>query len=476
MESLRDVLKNIENVYNVHININDKDLDNKYVGDQETLNKIKKGEAKNIEQTLSHILNPLSLQLEKVKDNIYLIYEIEQIKSVPSKTGSSVREGSMNMESLSSLNLLEYYTSIKPAIDLPVKGRVTDAKGDGLPGVSVAVKGTTVGTVTDVQGNYSLNVPDGNSVLVFSFIGYSTLEQAVGSRSEISVTLLEDLQKLSEVVVVGYGTQRKKEVTQAITTLKAEDFNKGNVNDVSQLLQGKVAGLTITKPGSNPNQPFAIRLRGVSTIGPNSQPLVVVDGAIGADLNSVDPNDIATIDVLKDGSAAAIYGTRGSAGVIIITTKRGKEGKARIDYNGYLTSENMSRHIEVMDRGEYLAAGGKDLGGDTNWYDAITRTAISHVHNLAVSGGTPSTTYRASVNYRNIEGVLITTGFEQLNSRLNLQQKAINDRLTLSFDIAQTTRKSDIGWYRQFRDVPSYNPTAPIKSTDPQYADYGGDF
>jgi TonB-dependent starch-binding outer membrane protein SusC len=478
METLRNVLKDIENIYNVHISINDKDLDNKFIGDLETLDKIKSGEIKNIDQTLIHILNPLSLQIERVKDNIYLIYQMEELKNVPRKSGSSVKEhgSGFNMQTMSSLNLLQYYTSRRAPVETPVKGRVTSEQGEGLPGVSVAVKGTTIGTVTDVDGNYSLTVPDANSVLVFSFIGYTSQEQLVGGKSEINIQLVEDLQKLSEVVVVGYGTQRKQEVTQAITTLKAEDFNKGNVNDVSQLLQGKVAGLTITRPGGNPNQAFSIRLRGVSTIGPNSQPLVVVDGAIGADLNSVDPNDIASIDVLKDGSAAAIYGTRGSAGVIIITTKRGKEGKPRIDYNGYVTSESMSRHIPVMNREEYLAAGGKDLGADTDWYKEITRTAYTHVHNLSISGGTPNTTYRASLNYRDGQGVLITTGFEQLNARLNLTQKALNDRLSISFDIAQTNRDSDIGWYRQFRDVASYNPTAPVRSPDAEFEQYGGYF
>ncbi|HTE34409.1 MAG TPA: TonB-dependent receptor plug domain-containing protein, partial [Chryseolinea sp.] len=192
-----------------------------------------------------------------------------------------------------------------------VTGRVTASDdGSSIPGVNIIEKGTSNGTVTDVDGKYSISVGD-NTTLVFSFVGYTTQEQVVGTQSAINVILGPDVTSLNEVVVVGYGTQEKKELTSAVTSVKSEDFNKGTVNDPAQLLQGKVAGLNITKAGNDPNGGYNIRLRGIASFGANTEPLIVIDGVIGGSLSTVDPNDIGSIDVLKDGSAAAIYGSRG---------------------------------------------------------------------------------------------------------------------------------------------------------------------
>ena len=355
-----------------------------------------------------------------------------------------------------------------------VTGRVIDeTTGEGLPGVTVLVQGTSNGTVTDTEGKYSISVEEG-STLVFSFVGYHTQEVQVEDRRVIDVALAEDVQNLEEVVVVGYGIQEKKEITSAVSSVKAEDFNQGNVNDVAQLLQGKVAGMVISRPGGNPNQGFNIRLRGLSTLGANQQPLVVIDGVIGADLNSVDPNDIASIDVLKDGSAAAIYGTRGSSGVILVTTKTGKPGKTVVDYNSYIAADEIARKVQVMTPEEFLAIGGNDLGSETNWVDEITRTGISHVHNVALSGGTEKTTYRVSLNYRDIQGVAKTTGFDQLNGRINLTQKALNDKLAVTLNLASTVRHQSFGFDQVFQNATLMNPTAPIRSDDPAFEPFGG--
>ena len=226
---------------------------------------------------------------------------------------------------------LRYVLILLPALVLncavfaqtTVQGKVTDNNGLGLAGVSVLVKETTNGTTTDVNGAFSIAIAKSNAVLVFSYVGYPIQEIEVGDKTTINVTLTPTAGQLNEVVVTGYGTQRRKEVTSAITTVSAAQFNKGNISDVAQLLQGKVAGLSISRAGGNPNGGFTIRLRGLSTLGANTQPLIVIDGQIGADINTVDPNDIQSIDVLKDAASAAIYGTRGSSGVIIITTKKG---------------------------------------------------------------------------------------------------------------------------------------------------------
>ncbi len=365
-----------------------------------------------------------------------------------------------------------------------VTGTVTDAEnGEPLIGANVLVVGTGTGTVTDFDGNYEVQVPEGNDMLEFSYTGYTSQQVAIAGRSEVDVTLSAG-QELEEVVVVGYGTQKSKEVTSAITSVKEEDFNKGNVTNPAQLLQGKVAGLSISRPGANPNGGFNIRLRGLSTVGANTQPLVVIDGIIGADLSTVDPNDIASIDVLKDGSAAAIYGTRGASGVILITTKKGKEGTAQIDYNGFVTADIVTNTVDVLSADEYrnFAGGsngdltGTDLGSNTDWFDEITQTGISQTHNLSLSGGSASTSYRVSMNYRDNEGTAVNTGFEQLNARINLQQKALNDRLRVTFNVSGTTRDEQRGFDQAFRYATIYNPTAPIRDDKPEFDIYDGYF
>ena len=345
-----------------------------------------------------------------------------------------------------------------------ITGKVTDENGEGLPGVNILVKGTTTGTITDIDGNYKLSVPDDAAALVFSYVGYLAEEVPIAGQTVVDVSLTPDIASLSEVVVVGYGTQQKKEITSAISTLSSEEFNKGNVNNPQQLLQGKVAGLTVTRPGGDPNQDFTVRMRGLTTLGANSEPLVVIDGVVGGSLNLIDPNDIASMDVLKDASAAAIYGTRGSSGVIIITTKSGNAGAGRpmLEYNGYLSAEQLANVIDIASPERFVELGGQDLGHKTDWLDEVTQTALSHVHNLAVSNNTGSLNYRASINYRDVEGVLNGTGFNQINGRLNLAQKLLNDKLTLTSTVSVTQRNSDIGFSQALRYALNFNPTAPI--------------
>ncbi|MGC3977512.1 MAG: SusC/RagA family TonB-linked outer membrane protein [Paludibacteraceae bacterium] len=355
-----------------------------------------------------------------------------------------------------------------------VSGKVVDTNGDPLVGVSVLAKGTSIGTVTNATGNYQITLPvDKKQVLLFSFIGYISRE-VVASGQILDVVLNEASRSLDEVVVIGYGSQTKKEVTGSVAGIQADEFNKGNINNPAQLMQGKVAGLSIVGAQGNPNGSYTIRLRGLSTLGANTQPLVIIDGVIGADLNSVDPSDIASMDVLKDGAAASIYGTRGSSGVILITTKSGKKGKVSLEYNGYLSSESKDRYMQVMDRDTYVKYGGTDLGGNTNWMDEITRIAFSHVHNLSMSGGSDKTTYRASINYRDVEGILLNTGYKQLNGRINLVQKMFNDRLTLNLNLAATSKDAQLGFDDAFRCAIIMPPSAPIYSDESYYTRYGG--
>lgn len=344
-----------------------------------------------------------------------------------------------------------------------ITGTVTNPESVPVAGASIVIKGTTSGVATDFDGNYSIDAsPD--DVLVFSYIGFLGQEVSVEDQTTINISLDEDVAKLEEVVVVGYGTQKREEVTSAITRVDAEDFNNGNVNSPSQLLQGKVAGLSIAREGGDPNQPFRIRLRGLSTFGANSEPLVIIDGVIGGSISAVDPSDIESINVLKDAAAGAIYGTRGSSGVIIITTKSGSGlAKAELEYNSYVAAESLTNIIPVANRQQFLDNGGLDLGSDTDWLKATTRTAISNVHNIAFTNSTQDgLSYRASVNYRDLEGTTRGTGRKQLNGRINVSQRLMNDKLKITGIVSATETKANIGFRQAPRYALTFNPTAPI--------------
>ena len=335
-----------------------------------------------------------------------------------------------------------------------------------LPGATIQIKGTNTGVTTDFDGNFSIDANE-NDILVVSFIGYATQEVTVSGQDDLSITLVSD-SELEEIVLTGYGSQRREELTSAITTIKSEDFNGGNINDPQQLLQGKIDGLNIARVGSDPNQQFAIRLRGLSTFGANAEPLVIIDGVIGGTLDSVDPADIESVNVLKDASAGAIFGSRGSSGVIIVTTKTGKGvATSGLEYRGYVSSEEISNLIPMASYDEFLSYGGLNLGSNTNWVDLVSRTAISQVHNIAFTGSSENgLSYRASLNYRDVEGVLNTSGFEQINGRINVTQKLLEDRLKIQANVGITRREASLGWTEALNYALIYNPTAPVYNPD----------
>ncbi|MFT6994101.1 MAG: TonB-linked SusC/RagA family outer membrane protein [Sediminicola sp.] len=345
-----------------------------------------------------------------------------------------------------------------------IQGTVSAPDGMPLLGVNVIVKGSTVGTVTDFDGKYSIQASS-SDVLQFSSVGFKAFEIPVMEQSTIDVSLGEDATQLNEVTItsIGYGTVERREITSAVASVNAEEFNRGNINDPSQLLQGKVAGLSIAKPGGDPNAGFNIRLRGLSTFGANSQPLTVIDGVVGGSLALIDPNDIKSIEVLKDASAAAIYGTRGASGVILVTTKKAVGvDAARIDYNTYLAVESVAKFVPNSTPEQFVEAGGVNNGSKTDWLDLLTRTGISNVHNLAISNGTKNGNYRASINYRDIEGIALGTGFDQLNARFNFEQRALNDKLILTLNGGITKRNAQFKPYEALRFAIIADPTAPV--------------
>ena len=281
--------------------------------------------------------------------------------------------------------------------------------------------------------------------------------------------------------VLSFEMQKKRALTTSISELQYEEFNKGNLNNPLQLIQGKVAGLAINKPGGDPNAGYEVRLRGLSTISCSLNPLIVVDGIIDGSLSNVDPNDIESITVMKDAASAAIYGTRASSGVILITTKRGKTGTSVIEYNLYGSAETVARNPTAMNPTAWRALSeevetGTDYGENTDWFKQIEQTALLQTHNISFSGGSDKTRYRASVNYRAGDGVLINTGYSQLNGRINITQNAFKDRLSVDLNIGATERKSQFGFSETFGYASTYNPTAPVRSSDPEFVKYDGYF
>lgn len=323
---------------------------------------------------------------------------------------------------------------------LTVTGNAQSTSGEPLIGVNVVEKGTTNGTVTDLDGNYTLRVAKGKT-LVFSYIGFLS-QEAVVNGAKVNVTLKEDTETLDEVVVIGYGSMARKDVTSSITTVKADQLNVGVFSDAASMLQGKVAGLTITTTG-DPNGSPSITLRGSSSLrtGQAMQPYYVIDGIPGVDISIVAPDDIESIDVLRDATATAIYGSKAANGVIIINTKKGKHGAERtnVSYSGYVAFDNILNTLDMAsadDLRAYAEATGatlaNDMGANTNWQDEVLRTAISTNHNLSINGGAGKTTYMASINYQDREGVITGSSMDRLNVRSLVTTKVLKDRLELS--------------------------------------------
>ena len=316
-----------------------------------------------------------------------------------------------------------------------VSGTVKDANGEPLIGVSVLEVGTQNGAVTDMYGNYKLNVKPG-AKLKISYIGFTPQTVKAGSNSQI--VLQEDNTALNEVVVVGYGTMRRKDVTSSITTVKAEDLNQGVFTDPGQMLQGKVPGLVVSST-ADPNGSPTITLRGASTLRTGAMsPYYVVDGIPGVDISIVSPEDIESIDVLRDATATAIYGSKAANGVIIITTKKGSKERTNVTYNGYVAIDNILKKYDVCtadDLRQYAKDNNitlKDGGANTDWQDEVLRTGISHNHNVNISGGNGSTSYMISGDLRKREGVIKMTGFDRFNVRSLVSTKTLKDHLTIS--------------------------------------------
>ncbi len=337
-----------------------------------------------------------------------------------------------------------------------IKGTITDEKNQPLPGVSILVVGTANGISSDADGKYAITVNSNTAVLRFTSVGFTTQNITVGSSSNISISLLPSNNQLKDVVVIGYGTSTKQDVTGSITSLKSEDFNQGVLTTPAELLQGKVPGLNVTKSG-DPNQQPAVILRGPSTLNSASgaqEPFYVIDGVPGASVDLLAPADIESIDVLKDASSTAIYGSRAANGVIIITTKKAKQGQTRLTYSTYAAIDQVSKKIDMLSADELrqylknnnqpaLAMPLNDDGSNTNWQNLVERRGFSQNHNLSYGGASKNTEYGASVNYFKNDGILKRTALERTVYRGYINQRFFDDRLKLSLNLTNSHSKTD---------------------------------
>ncbi|WP_207436081.1 SusC/RagA family TonB-linked outer membrane protein [Sabulibacter ruber] len=367
--------------------------------------------------------------------------------------------------------------------DRPVSGIVTSAE-DGAPliGVSVSVKGGTAGVMTDAEGKYQISVSN-NAVLVFSYIGYTPQEVLVTNQSQLNIRLKSDRQVLDEVVVIGYGTQKKGDVTSAVAGVDREDFVQGAVRDAAQLVQGKVAGLRVTTPSGDPTATTQINLRGISSIQGSSNPLVIIDGVPG-NLNTVAPEDIESVDVLKDGSAAAIYGTRATGGVILITTRKNQTDRSTVEYNAYTSVQTIARRPELLTGDDYRrlirdeGIDYDDYGGNTDWLDEIMQTPVSHNHNLTFFGGNSATNFTGSLNYRNWEGIMKRTGQERFVARADINHAMFDEKLKANIQLINTVASSVQGGGDgyAYRQAIIRNPTDRVRTETGEWQERGGYF
>lgn len=404
---------------------------------------------------------------------------------------------------LTSVLLAFLCVGVAVAQERTVSGTVTDgATGQPLPGANVSVKGTTTGTTTDMQGQYELAVPGSDVVLVFSFVGYRAKEVTVGDQEVINVTLQEDVEQLDEVVVVGYGTQRREEITGSVSSVDVAEANVGQNASAQDLIRGRVSGVNVIDNSGEPGAGVSIRIRGTTSISAGSEPLYVIDGVPinntnvtpgGAStgettassssnpLAMLNPNDIESIQVLKDAAATAIYGSQGANGVVLVQTKSGQSGSVQVDYGGKVSTAGFHRQLDLLTADEYRAAlgSGGSEGPSTDWQDEATRRALSHEHNLSFSGGSEATTYRASLSYLDQEGILLDSGIERVSGRINADHSTFEDRLRFKLNLTGSYLKHNHAFYNQgggfqggaIKGMIGFRPTLPLR-TDGEFTEF----
>jgi TonB-linked SusC/RagA family outer membrane protein len=373
--------------------------------------------------------------------------------------------------------LMALTLSLQAAPPIKIQGMIRDFQTrQALAGVSVRAKGNEKGTMTDLNGKFTLELSGNETSIIVSAIGYEQQEVRISGKTDLSIELKPSAINLNEVVVVGYGTQRKGDLTSAVASVKASEFVKGSVVDAAQLIQGKMAGVSVSIPSGDPTANSVIMLRGITTVASSSSPLVIIDGIPG-NLNTVAPEDIESIDVLKDGSAAAIYGTRGTNGVVLITTRRaGANAEPTIEYSGNVSTQTIVKKLDLLTAADYKRLSGQgipriDYGGSTDWLKEITRTPVSQIHNLSLRGGNAKTNYVADINYRGLQGIFLNSDNRTLTGHLNINHTMFDGKLKAMADIVSSNNKyfttADGGSFNgyTYRMAVIRNPTDGIKDT-----------
>lgn len=457
--ALEEVIHELGRSYQTRFNYNSKIIKDKYV----FLQLLKKVEHQPLDVVLETILSPLDLSFEKVNKVHYVIFSVGDATR---KRASATLPADATQTPVASAALASP-EPVTVAITLPdekaaftVSGKVTDGENnEPLPGVNVLAKGTTTGTVTDVDGNYSVNVPDEVKSLIFSSIGYASVEVEINGRNVINVPMVTDVQSLSEVVVVGYGTQKRSDLTGAVASVSGGDLQKVAVPRIDQALQGQASGVQVTNTQNQPGGEVSIRIRGQNSISGNNNPLIVIDGILGGDLRMINPQEIQSMEVLKDASATAIYGSRGSNGVILITTKRGKTGAPRIDISSYYAMQEVRKTLPLLSAAEHRQAlaefpdqlkvqlgiadilNNVDPNVNTDWQEEVFQNAPQHEHQVSLSGGSENTQYSIMGNFFSQDGVVRNAGFTRGSLRFNLDQKIGEKfKVGLSMNLARFKR------------------------------------
>ena len=482
--SLKSALSELEKKHNIRFNYASELIEGKNIKiNPELLNH-------ELETSLSKILSSTGLKHERISEKVFGIYKnnstLDKTKDVKRK---KIQLGT-SLNQLEPKDILNSIANVPKYQDMTVTGKVTDSENEPLPGVNVQIQGTTSGTVTDFEGKYSVSIPDGNTTLIFSSIGYTTEEVNVGNRSVINVSMVEDVQALSEVVVVGYGTQKKSDLTGSISSVESKDITRLSERRLENALQGRAAGVQVTRVEGNPGGSAQINIRGAGSIG-NTEPLWIIDGVPMDPGNFFNLNDIESIEILKDASASAIYGARAAHGVILVTTKRGSEGKVKVDFNAQVGQRNPRPLPDMADTFQFselvsearINAGQTPDGAwsnpetlpNTNWVDEIfSGSGIEQMYNLSISGGNENAQFFVSGAYDREEGIMVNNWFERYAVRANSDYKLgkrirIGQSLLVSRTRENPTANNGGDLQTIFRAI----PIMPVRDPDNPFGGWG---
>ncbi|MEM9671079.1 MAG: TonB-dependent receptor [Bacteroidota bacterium] len=437
----------------------------------------------NIRESLEQLLTPRDLNYRKLSDQYYLIVRNPTPKKLPRNQPKTDESELKPARDISLLPASVLSAKAVTTLEQTIQGTVTDVEnGEALPGVNVLAKGTTIGTVTDMDGRYQLKVDDNITTLVFSSIGFVSEEIEINGRSVINLELAPDITSLSEVVVVGYGTQKKSDVTGALASVSSEDFEVQPITRIDQALEGRAAGVSVVQTSGAPGAGYKIRIRGANSISGNNNPLYVVDGLVVGDINSLNVNDIASMEVLKDASATAIYGSRGANGVVLITTKSGTQGPAKVEFDAFYGVSNVAQKLDVMTPVQFAEgvnfAEGEEIydaealanlraNGGEDWQERFFRAAPFSNVQLSVSGGSDAIKYFVSGNYNDADGTIIDQNYKRYSLRANLGAK-LSDKVNVGLN-TYLSREERTGARANLADGLTWDPTTPAFDDEGNY-------